>query len=222
MPMTGKARSIKPTISVVVFSNNPHGAENSVSQSMETKTIQGIAKTTFVVDTSGPIEIRVESDPAKNSDQLQFIVPPTNVTSTITPSPTATPTETPTPTITETITPTLEPTTIVEPPAPPPKVGLGDWLLALIAAGLAAGLNFWLSGLGGQLRWAVRGAFLALIGGLIAYVYLALEMPGSTSVIANAGSLGILIVILIGSIIGGSSSWLWRQISLLSPKNTQT
>jgi beta-N-acetylhexosaminidase len=199
-----------------------HGAENTVSQSVDAKTVQGIAKATFLVDSQGPIEIRVESDPAKNSDRLQFVVPPTNVTPTITPSPTRTPTETPTPTVTETITPTLEPTPTPDVLPPPPKVGFSDWLIALFAAGAAAGLNYWLSGLGGQVRWAVRGASLALIGGLIAYVYLALEMPGSTSVIANAGSLGVLIVILIGSVIGGSSSWVWRQVSLINPRNSQT
>jgi hypothetical protein len=64
----------------------------------------------------------------------------------------------------------------------------------------------------GQVRWGVRGGFLALIGGLLAYSYLALEMPGSDIFLRTSVSRGVFLVTLLGASLGLFVAWSWRTI----------
>jgi len=170
-------------------------------------TVGGIARSTIQVTNSGSLEIRVESEPAKQSTVLQFDIPAEI-------QPTATHTATPAPTTpTPTLTPTLE--VVVTPPAdlPAPKrPNLIDWFMASMLATTAGLVTYRLGARIGQIRWGVRGGFLALIGGLLAYSYLAIDLPGAKTVLFNYSSWGIFLITLAGSIAGIISTWIWRSI----------
>jgi beta-N-acetylhexosaminidase len=182
------------------------------SQAVEAPTVQGIASATFRVDQSGTLSIRAESDPATQSSVLTFDIPPENPTETsspITPEPTFTPSPTDTPTQTPTLTPTPESEV---PPPPRGTVNLGDWLVALIVAGGLGGSNFMLANRKVGLRWAVRCGFLALIGGLLFYSYLAVGLPGSEALVQSTGLSGVTIATLVGAVLGTAVAWAWYAL----------
>lgn len=184
------------------------GFENGAMQQIESQTIDGIARATFRIDTPGNIEIRVESDPAKQSEILQFVVPPDNVTPTVEPSATIAPTLTATPEPTQTPTEVVQQTAEPEPTAPY-SVGLGDWVISvLVGAASAAGAYYLMRR--NNLRWGIRSAFLAFIGGTLAYLLWVLQGPGSKGVFETIGSWGGVLMVLFGAVIGGSAAWLWR------------
>jgi len=71
---------------------------------------------------------------------------------------------------------------------------------------------YWISSLMGQIRWGVRGGFLALIGGLIVYCYLALDGPGSAVLVTRTGTWGVVAAILVGTVLGLSTTIGWRTL----------
>jgi beta-N-acetylhexosaminidase len=181
------------------------GAEASV-QNATTK--DGIARTTGLVNNSGTLEIRAESIDARISDVLRFEIPPEGGLLTE-------PTSTEAPTVTPTLEPSMTPTVvvIVEPAEPNrSETNLGDWFLALILAGATSAGIYWLTASFGVVRWGVRAGFLALIGSLLAYTYLALGLPGSAQILQVAGTWGLLLITVLGSSLGWSAAWSWKQL----------
>jgi hypothetical protein len=195
------------TLAQFILSHNG----DTVASQIEAQTVQGIARVTLRVDRSGPITLRVQSGPALLSDVLIYEIPAENLTPTG-PPPAAT--ITPSPTLTElsTLAPTNTPSPISTPipPHPNAQVGLGDWLGALLAAGVIGGLNYWLVNQKRGLLWGVRAGFLALSGGLITYSYLALDLPGSTTLIEKYGIYGVLTVAILGAALGAGFAWAWQ------------
>ena len=61
-----------------------------------------------------------------------------------------------------------------------------------------------------NLRWRIRAVFLTFIGGALAYAWLALQGPGTTSVLEEAGLWGVILVVGVGSALGGAATWLWH------------
>ena len=186
--------------------------DSSTTQQVETLTAQGIAKAVLRITSYGDVEIRAESEPASKSDLIQFVVPPENPTTTPPVPILVLPSDTPLPTLTPTSTPTLTPTP-ESTPTPPARAGIQDWLGSFFATGLVALLAYWLATLFGQMRWGIRGAFLAVIGGLLAYIYLALDLPGGASWITRYGFWGIVLVTCLGALLGAISAWLWRFVN---------
>jgi beta-N-acetylhexosaminidase len=191
----------------VQFISTIDGNVNALPQ-VET-TINGIARTTIPVNGSGTLEIRVESEPAKQSTILQFEIP--NIEGGATPTSTEHPTETATPSPSPTIQPIPS-----APSGPPPLVRphLQDWFIAVVITVFISLISYRLAALIGQVRWGVRSGFLALIGGLGAYTYLAVGLPGSDNVIHSAGAWGIILVTLLGCAGGILTAWGWRLIRL--------
>ncbi len=198
---------IVPDGTIVRFILSP-GRDSGTMQQIEAQTVQGVARATFRIDSTGDIEIRVESDPARQSGVLQFVVPPENVTPTIGLTATIEPTQTPTPepTVTPTEVAVLTPT---PEPLPPRTTGFTDWLTSLLVAAAAAAGAYTLM-MRVDLRWGIRSAFLALIGGSLAYALLALQVPGTPALLEAAGVWGVILVVLCGAVLGGSAAWLWR------------
>jgi beta-N-acetylhexosaminidase len=175
-------------------------------------TLAGVARTTFLVNQSGTLEIRAESDQAQLSTILRFDIPPEE--GALPPATTtAIPSETPTPSVTPSITPTVS---VTPAPATRDHTNLGDWFLALFVTLAVGGTIYWLTALFGVIRWGVRSGLLALIGGLIAYTYLAVEMPGSKQLLADTGAWGVFLTTFLGSSVGWGAAWSWQRFDMNS------
>jgi beta-N-acetylhexosaminidase len=184
--------------------------EGVIAQIIESETSHGIARANIRVEASGLIQIRVESDLARSANPLVFDIPADAIPTQTEPTPTNQPTETPTPTATNTPTPTLEPTPTPIPPRD--QTNFGDWTLAFVVTLVIGISTYWASSMFGQIRWGVRAGFLILIGGLAAYSYIALGMPGSKPLLQDLGTRGVLLVTMIGAAVGAAASWSWRGI----------
>jgi beta-N-acetylhexosaminidase len=187
--------------------------EGVIAQIIESETSQGIARANIRVESSGLTQIRAESDLARTTDPLVFDIPAESVPSPTQPTPTNQPTETPSPTPSITPTPIIEPTPTPIPPRD--QTNFGDWSLAFVIT-LVIGLStYWASSVFGQVRWGVRAGLLVLIGGLAAYSYIALGMPGSKPLLQDLGTRGVLLVTLVGAAVGAAASWSWRGFQKL-------
>jgi beta-N-acetylhexosaminidase len=184
--------------------------EGLIAQIIESETSHGIATANIRVEASGLIQIRAESDLARSANPLVFDIPADTIPTQTEPTPTNLPTETPTPTLTNTPTPTLETTPTPIPPRD--QTNFGDWTLAFVVTLVIGVSTYWASSMFGQIRWGVRAGFLILIGGLAAYSYIALGMPGSKPLLQDMGTWGVLLVTLIGAAVGAAASWSWRGI----------
>ncbi len=169
-------------------------------------TINGIARTTFLIRNPGTVEIRVESEPAKNSEILRFDVHPITPTES-SPSPPAPSAEPTTPE------PTMIPTAILT-ETPTPLSGhqpdIGDWFLAFLASTGLGLIVYRLTFLPGTIHWKTRAALLAQIGGMLAYLYLLFSLPGSQFLSQSMGRWGVLLIAIIGGGIGWMAVFLWR------------
>lgn len=161
-------------------------------------TIDGIAKISTTIEESGDIEIRAVSGLAQ-STPLTLEVP--EVRSSPTPSATVIPTETP----------TVEPSPTVENPTPTPIVvaqtdkdytRMAEWVLALAISLLIGWAALRVGALAGQVRWGVRWGLAALIGGLLAYTYTVLQLPGVNWVFDTPFHWGLLLITFAGSLLG--------------------
>ena len=196
-----------------------HGNESVPAQIAESQTTQGIAHAVLMVDQSGEINIRAESGPAMSSDVLTFEIPPESITATpqlatqtVAPSATATAVPTSTPTSTPVATPT--PVT----GSSQGTIGFGDWLAALILTAMISGGSYWIINIRNGLRWAVRAALLPLIGGMITYTYLAVNLPGSRAMTSSWGTWGILVPTIIGALIGVGAVLIWQVMEIRKTK----
>ncbi|HEY3313105.1 MAG TPA: glycoside hydrolase family 3 N-terminal domain-containing protein [Anaerolineales bacterium] len=180
--------------------------ESELFQQVETVTNQGVAVAAFRLDRSGPIEIRVASEPAKTSDVIQLDVNKEGATVII-----ITPTEsdsTPAPTATLPIpTPTSTPSPLVNTKGYPTFWG---WLLVVLVLVAGVGLTYWLASQMVDSRWAVRWALLVLVGGLVAYNYLALGFPWGDIWLDGRGLPAFLQAVLMGQGAGFAVGWFWR------------
>lgn len=84
--------------------------------------------------------------------------------------------------------------------------------MAILLTVVIALSSYRVAALIGYVRWGVRGGFLALIGGLIAYSYIALGMPGSQGLLNNLGAWGIVLTTSFGCVLGIGAAWAWRAV----------
>jgi beta-N-acetylhexosaminidase len=170
----------------------------------------GIARTTFLVEESGTIVIHARSEPAIESNFLQFDIPPEGIPTiefVITQFPTETATDEPE--ATEVVVPT---DSSVAPP-PPGSTGLFDWMIAVGVSILVGAAIYWFTTTFGIIRWGVRSGLLAIIGGLLAYMYIALHLPGSEQLLSVPGAWGVLLITVLGAGVGWGASFGWRKIA---------
>ena len=193
-----------PDRTVVQFTFTRGGSPLSV------ETVQGIARATYLINSGGQLEIRAISEPAFQSNPLIIEVPGSEATLIPTATSTPTPTETPTSIATQEATP---------PPTPEPEVILHtttdfvDWGLSFLVT-LAVSLIAYRAGINyGQVRWSIRWALSAWIGGLLTYIYLSLEFPGSLKLLSESGRAGMIWVISIGAGVGWGAGWLWQRLT---------
>ena len=191
------------------------GGESGATQQIQATTIQGVARTTFRIDGPGLLEIRVESDPAKSSDILRLDITGSTSAAITLIAPSPIPTETALPTATPSPTPTP-----IQPAMPPHSAYplFGEWIIAMIvilggaATAYSAG-NWWFS-----LQWGVRWGLCASLGGLLAYLYLAIGLPGGGQWLRSTGTAGIIAATLLGVLLGLGGGLVWRSFLLRNNK----
>ncbi len=198
---------IVPDGTPVQFIINASGELVSLPQPITT--VGGIARALIKITSSGIWEIRAESEPAKQSDIIRLEIPKEEVQliTIITPTEIATPTETPPPS------PTAETTAEVTPIASTiPHPNVVDWLTALIISAIVGFASYRIALFIGQIRAGVQGGLSSIIGGLLAYSYLALQLPGSITLLKKLGTFGVIVFTLFGAILGVGCVWLIRTI----------
>jgi len=194
-----------PDGTVVRFIINTLG-ESGTTQQIETVTTGGVAKASYRINLPSTIEIRVVSEPAMTS-QIITINPLNGEANISTEVPTPQPTLTSTPTLTPTPQPTEEAEELSETPL---DYGFWDWMtMLLIVGGGGVGIGF----IGQRrisLRWGFRWGMMAVIGGIMAYLYLVSGWFVPLSPLASAGRWGVAISSLIGLLSGWGIGWLWQ------------
>ena len=183
------------------------GGEGGTLQQVDAVTVQGVARASFHVDKPGLLEIRAVSEPAITSVVLQLNVTDEGVSVTILPPSPTLETVTPTP-----IFPPLGGTDSGVTPFARGRPGFGSWLLVvlMLAGGSLLAYRLGLHYL--SARWGLRWALGVVLGGLAAYNYLAVGLPGSASCIVKYGIYGILGVVVLGTGMGWAGVWIWARL----------
>jgi beta-N-acetylhexosaminidase len=185
--------------------------EGGVVQQIDAVTVQGTAGVSFSIDRPGLLEIRAESDPALTSVVLQLNVSAEGFSVTVV---APTPNISPTPRVEITATPEVTPTLPVQQESP----GFGSWFGMMLILGGLGTLAYWLGRQYIVARWAMRWALCIVVGGLLAYTYLVLRLPGATGYLHRSGWLGTMGVVILGAAIGFGSAYTWQLLSTGSKK----
>jgi beta-N-acetylhexosaminidase len=205
-PIIDTNQHIVPDGTVVRFTMSTRDQEGGILQQVDTTTTDGVARASFSIDKPGKVEISATSEPAMVSGVVQFdasqeaaavtiVVPTVSVT----PAPP-----------TETATPPPPQNDLVSPDGHP---RIGAWLLVLIAVFGSAVLTYWAASRIFSPRWGLRWALCIFLGGMLGYNYLALDFPGAaTWVTSNSGSLGVLLLVFIGEMIGVVAALIWMRL----------
>jgi beta-N-acetylhexosaminidase len=206
-PILDHNNHIVPDDTPVRFTMTTRDETGEILQPMEAETENGLARASFSIDRPGTVEIRAVSEPALESVVLQFDASNEGaVVITVVPTFTAT-IETPQPTTTPVV---VEDNQLISPEGYP---RVGSWLLVMLAVIGGALLMFWAVSRIISTRWGLRWALCVFLGGLVAYNYLALGLPGATDWIADsAGAFGVLVLTFGGELIGALGAWIWMQV----------
>ncbi len=169
-------------------------------------------RASFSIDRPGLLEIRAESDPALTSVVLQLNVSNEGFSVTV-----VAPTPNISPTPTTQFVPTLQNTP--SPPAPAnSSPGFGGWFSMLVILGGLGVFTYWFGNGYVAQRWSLRWAFCIVLGGLLAYSYLAVRLPGAAQFVQKSGWLGIMGIVVIGALIGFAIGYIWHILSRGSMK----
>jgi len=204
-PILDHNNHIVPDGTIALFTMSTRDASGDILRQVEATTSGGVARAEFVIDKPGQVEIGVVSEPATISEMLQFDASDAGVAVTIVvPVISAT---------AEIILPT--PTVVIEndlvSPEGYPRIGV--WMLVLLALTGGAVLTYWAVSSLVATRWGLRFALCVLVGGLLAYNYLALGFPGAAEWIASdGGAFGILLLTFGGEALGILAAWVWMRL----------
>ena len=195
----------------VQFTIAMNGAGGYVQQ-IDSTTTQGVAMASFNIDRPGLLEISATSNPAISSVVLQLNVTSEGSSVTII-TPTPIPEFTPTPTVI-TATPVVIPLTPIEQGYP----GFAGWLAAVISLFGFGLISYWLGARLAKVRWGVRWAICVILGGLLAYSYLATRLPGAVMFLQKGGWSGMMGVVLLGAAAGFGGAYVWFRLANGSKK----
>jgi hypothetical protein len=194
----------------VQFTVSLKGADGAVQQ-MNAVTSQGMAAISFSLPRAGLLEVTAESDPALTSVILQFNVSGGGFSVTVV-APTAVAELTPTATFVS--------TPLVTPAAPLARgyPGLGSWFGMVVLLVVLGGVVYWLGSRFMSVRWAVRWTLCTMAGGLLAYTYLAVRLPGASDYLKMGGFSGMIGVVMLGAALGLGAAILWQRLVMGSMK----
>ncbi len=195
----------------VQFKIAMNGAGGYVQQ-IDSLTTQGVARASFNIDRAGLLEISASSEPAIRSVVMQLTVTSQGSTVIII-TPTPVPEFTPTPTVI-TATPVVVPSSPLEQGYP----GFAGWLTVVVSLFGFGLLAYWLGERLARVRWGVRWAICVVLGGLLAYTYLAIRLPGAAPYLQRGGWSGMLGVVLLGAAAGFIAGFIWFRLANASRK----
>ena len=212
-PILDHNQHLVPDRTPVRFMMTTQEESGPILEQFDTTTVDGLARASFVIRRPGKVEIRVVSEPALVSTALQIDASTEFAAVTIVvPSVTA---------MVETATPTVTPVPENDLISPEGYPRVGIWLLVMLAVIGGAALVFWAVSTAVSPRWGLRWALCVFLGGLLAYNYLALGLPGATEWIADsAGAFGVLVLTFAGELTGALGAWIWMQI-LSGPRSRE-
>jgi beta-N-acetylhexosaminidase len=189
----------------VSFIIDTRSTSGSVEQ-LEAETVDGYARVMYVIPSIGSLELRVTAPPALTSQILRLdITDAGGIITSFEPTPVITQENEPVPTV---IPPTPTPATLMERTHGEGRLAFPDWILASM---LIFGVCFlftrvsvpYLSG-----KWRLNVVLSMGAGGYLAYLYLALGLPGAQVLIAKHGTLFMLLCVCGGLILGLGMGWL--------------
>jgi beta-N-acetylhexosaminidase len=185
--------------------------EGGVVQQLDAATVQGVAGASFSIDRPGLLEIRAESDPAFTSVVYQLTVSNEGFSVTVV---APTPNISPTPTTQVIVTPESTPIPLPVEASP----GFGGWFGMLVILGGLGTFAYWFGNHFDTSRWALRWALCIIVGGLLAYSYLAIRLPGAAVYIQKNGWFGIMGVVILGAMVGFGIGYTWQKLTKGSKK----
>ncbi len=196
-----------PDGTVVKFAFNLSG-EKRITQQVEAITKDGIARTTFRIQDPGMLEIKVNSDPAGNSNilMLDISIGKSVIVSAITP----------------TAIPTLpaEKNSIVGNDQSKPVLITSqidsklEWLIVILLVWSIAALMVWIGNRYFTIQWGMRAGLLAVICGLTAYLWIIIGLPGSAYYYQSGGFSKTILLVLLSAGIGVMLNWVWYRYTL--------
>jgi beta-N-acetylhexosaminidase len=179
--------------------------EGGLIQEVNALTVQGVARASFRIDRPGLLELRAVSEPATTSAVLQLNVSSEGLQITV-------------------VAPTPEATSFAPTPALPEgtaagssrlfadgRPGVAGWFLLVLILSAMGYFIFWIGTRVDSLLWGVRWALCSILGGTLAYLYLALNLPGGAYLVTGGRGWAIAGVILLGMAAGGAGGWLWQR-----------
>ncbi len=180
------------------------------SQQFEMTTLNGIARLSYRVQNTGLLEIRATSDPATMSDLIQLEIPaPEGAEATIVVLSTPQPSETETPTVTSTPSPTLE-MTVISPIEPKDFPDVMDWLSVMTLTLMGSGAFYLFTYNRFPIRWVLRYLFLGVIGGVLSYILILLQINANRKWVLEFKTVDLLALTMIGLIIGWLAALIWQ------------
>jgi len=195
-----------PDDTLVRFSLNTTSQEGVTSQrELTALTTDGIAQTTFILDTAGTLRAQAASgDPPAVSNQVQI-----DIASASGAASTQDEQEEPTPVVV----PTLDLNDLPIPEQPARELNnLLDWLLSMVVIAFLSLFAYQFGALAGQVRWGVRWALTSLIGGLLVNAYISFNLPGAALLVSEYHIWGIVLGVAGGCLIGWAIGLAWRWI----------
>ena len=191
----------------VIFYIITQGFSTSLPQ---VTTISGKAQTSFFVESSDDITVYADSSLARSQtvDISIFGEDDISITQESQVSPTA-----------EDVSPPVETTPEIDDPANRPiKIKdspslLKEWVLALVIILIISLIAYQAGSTSGVVIWGIRWFFSSLIGGLAAYNYLLLDLPGVSSIFpAGITRTGFLLIVASSALLGWLIGFLIQRV----------
>lgn len=193
-----------PDGTVVQFSMMLTGEGGGILKQVDAVTVGGVARASFGLDKPGLLEIQAVSEPAVLSQVLQLDVSQSG------------------PVAVTVVVPELTQSNLVtpEPPEEPLEPGyiltagyprFPAWVIAMLFIALCVGLGYFAGLRLENRRSALRWALGIVIGGLVAYNYLAFGIFGISNWLASSGLGGLLVFVFAGELLGFAGGWAWSR-----------
>jgi len=181
--------------------------DGTITQLIESETEGGVAGATFRLEKDGFTEIQAASPPARVSVAVQLDVSAGQAVAVTVVAPTQAVSPVPTQYATPTTTPEPPPETFVSRDG---RLLVSSWMVGMLFLLAAASFTFLVASRMRPLRWVLRWTLCAFLGGLAAYNYAALGLPGSAQWLAEAGFVALIWMMLLGIGVGLLAAFIWE------------